>query len=266
MAETKIEWTHTPRDDGTYAPGYTFNSWIGCTEVSAACDFCYARTMAKRRGWAEWGNHPRHLTSESYWRQPLKWNREADASGERRKVFCASLADVFDNQVSVDWRADLWALIANTPYLDWLLLTKRPQNIGKMLPGSYVEQLVGHDLPWPWSNVWIGMTAENQQEYDRRWPQLAAVPATVRFVSYEPALGPLMISKNKVRPDWVIFGGESGPGRRPVDLEWGRDLRDECVLHGVAFYGKQWDKIRPLPDDLMLRQFPMRPYSISATP
>ena len=123
MAEnSKIEWTD-----------HTFNPWVGCTKVSPACDNCYAEAWAKRSGQVEWGNHPRRVTSDSYWRQPIKWNRIAARDGVRRKVFCASLADVFDNQVDPQWRIDLFALINATPWLDWLLLTKRPQNIAKMV-------------------------------------------------------------------------------------------------------------------------------------
>ena len=108
---SKIEWTT-----------HTFNPWVGCTKVSLACDHCYAETWAKRSGLVTWGpSRPRRRTSETYWSTPLKWNREAVATGTRPRVFCASLADVFDNEVPDDWRADLWALIRSTPELDWIL-------------------------------------------------------------------------------------------------------------------------------------------------
>jgi protein gp37 len=169
-------------------------------------------------------------------------------------VFCASLADVFDNQVPMQWRRELFELINHTPHLDWLLLTKRPQNIRKM-----VEEVFSGFFPWPWPNVWLGITAENQEEYDRRWPHLAAVPAHVRFISYEPALGPLspvLYGHSGKRPDWIICGGESGGHAREMNPEWARDLRDACHVAGVAFFFKQMTRKAPIPDDLMVRQFP----------
>jgi protein gp37 len=171
MAENSgIEWTH-----------HTFNPWIGCTKVSAACDHCYAETWDNRFGGGHWGpKAPRRRTSDSNWQQPFKWNKAAAANGVRYRVFCASLADVFDNQVPLEWRWALWAVIKATPHLDWLLLTKRPQNIKKMLP---------EDWGAGWHNVWLGTTVENQVEANRRVPHLLAAPATVRFLSCEPLLG-----------------------------------------------------------------------------
>jgi len=226
---THIEWTAAA--DGT--PGATFNPWTGCTKVSAACDHCYAESWAKRSGLVQWGNYPRRRTSEDYWRQPLKWNRQAERTGVRRKVFCASLADVFDNQAPAQWRSDLWALIELTPRLDWLLLTKRPQNIAKMLPSTW-------GTGWP--NVWLGTTGENPEEC-RRIDHLRRVPAVVRFLSCEPLLA-------EIRPDltgisWVICGGESGPNARPMHPDWARSLRDQCQAAGVPFFFKQWGEWAP---------------------
>ncbi|HEX7896012.1 MAG TPA: DUF5131 family protein [Terriglobales bacterium] len=194
-ANTKIEWAD-----------FTLNPWIGCTRVSAACDHCYAEALAHRYGWAEWGNHPRHRTSASTWKQPLKWNRDAAASGTRGRVFCASLADVFDNQAPEEWRDELWDLIEQCESLDWLLLTKRPQNILKMLPKRYIARRWtdrGSRLTWPWPNVWLGTTVENQAEADRRIPHLLSVPAKVHFLSCEPLLGSLNLTRwiGKVRDD-----------------------------------------------------------------
>lgn len=251
MAEnTKIEWTD-----------HTFNPWIGCTKVSAACDHCYAERWEARFGHS-WGPHVRRRTSATNWRKPLAWDRAAKAAGKRARVFCASLADVFDNDRSITsgWRGDLWHLIHRTPNLDWLLLTKRPQNIARFLrPEEY------GDLPsWGdgWPNVWIGTTVENQQEADRRVPHLLATPAYVRFLSCEPLLGPVNLEEIAIpRPDlrasviwdalrgWggapakldlVIVGGESGPGARPMHPDWARSLRDQCGAAGVVFHFKQW--------------------------
>lgn len=258
--ETKIEWTATLAPDGTLVPGATFNPWVGCQKVSPGCDNCYAEGWSKRSGMVKWGaGQERRRTSADYWRQPLKWNRHAEKSGVRRKVFCASLADVFDNQVDPMWRRDLWDLIMDTQWLDWLLLTKRPQNIVKMLPERWSWPERGH-----LSNVWLGTTVENQDEADRRIPHLLAVPAKVHFLSCEPLLGPIEFKKvpgfNRVNLSlygwWVIAGGESGHHRRPMDLSWMRSLRDQCGIARVPFFGKQDDKVRPLPDDLMIRQFP----------
>jgi protein gp37 len=129
---SKIEWTD-----------HTFNPWVGCTNVSPGCDHCYAEAWSKRSGLVKWGKNPRRRTSEAYWRAPMKWQAASRSfsiqNGRRQRVFCASLADVFENKADAEWRSDLFQLIAATPALDWLLLTKRPQNIEKMLPKSWPE-------------------------------------------------------------------------------------------------------------------------------
>lgn len=278
-ADTGIEWCDA-----------TFNPWSGCTKVSPACDHCYAEAQAKRapRTFGGWGPHAeRKRTSESYWRQPLLWNKRAAKEGTRPRVFCASMADVFDNAVPEDWRADLWTLIGRTPHLDWLLLTKRPQNIAKMLPitDSNAPGYRPWNMRWPWPNVWLGTTVENQAEADRRIPHLLAVPAAKRFLSCEPLLNavdlrylqpgdpPVEIdalhgTHGVLRPhggrnaklDWIIAGGESGPKARPSHPESFRSLRDQCQAAGVAFFMKQMGGTRkpfpPIPDDLMIREIP----------
>jgi protein gp37 len=250
MAEnSKIEWCD-----------HTFNPWVGCTKVSPACDHCYAEGWAKRTGQANLWAGERRRTTAANWQQPLKWNRQAEREGRRFRVFCASLADVFDNQVPAEWRVDLWKLIRDTPALDWLLLTKRPQNIAKMLPGP----AAGYDttisrLLWldGWPNVWLGTTVENQAEADRRIPHLLAVPAAVHFLSCEPLLGPVDLapwwkesppSSTYWHPNglhWIIAGGESGPGARPMSIQWVRALRDQCLAAGTAFHFKQWGEWAP---------------------
>lgn len=225
MAEfSKIEWTD-----------HTFNPWTGCTNVSPGCDHCYAEAWSKRSGHVKWGNNPRKRTTEQYWKGPPAWNARAEdferRNGRRQRVFCASLADVFDNQVAKAWRADLFAMIRATPDLDWLLLTKRPQNIRKMLPADWGDG---------YQNVWLGMTAEDQEHFDQRWRFLANVPATVRFISYEPAIGPLRLKGLSIKPDWLISGGESGPGARPMDPQWARDVHADCRRLGIAGFHKQW--------------------------
>lgn len=229
---TKIEWCD-----------YTFNPWIGCQKVSAGCDHCYAENMMDWRfGRVEWGPHgERQRTSAGYWKQPERWARAAN--GSRPRVFCASLADVFDNKVPNEWRENLFDVIDNTEELDWLLLTKRPENIAKMLP-----------TPWGdgWDNVWLGTTCEDQEAFDRRWKILSETPAHLRFISYEPAIGPLHLpaawmDPRDVTPDWIICG-ESG--------DHARDLRTQCQHYGIPFFMKQMIGKKPIPPDLMIREFP----------
>jgi protein gp37 len=232
---TKIEWAD-----------HSFNPWIGCQEVSPGCDNCYARPLANEFGWAEWGPHrKRKRTTPGYWKQPLHWANRCGWT--RGRVFCASLADVFDNAVPAPWRADLFDLIRNTTALDWLLLTKRPQNIAKMVPPDW-----GSGYP----NVWLGVSAENQHFFDQRWNVLRTVPAAVKFISAEPLLGPITLCNLSELPGWVICGGESGPDARPMDPQWSRDLRDESAARGVAFFMKQMSGRAPIPPDLLLRQYP----------
>lgn len=220
MAEnTKIEWaTHT------------FNPWVGCTRLSPACDHCYAESWARRTGQAGLWQGERRRTSEANWRQPRKWDRLARKGGERPRVFCASLADAFDNQIPPEWRTDLWHLIEATPYLDWMLLTKRPENIGKMLWPKW-----DGGLP---ANIWLGTTVEDYAR-TRRIGHLQKVSAAVRFLSCEPLLedlGRLDLTGIHL----VIAGGESGPRARPSNPKWFRSLRDQCEHEGVAFHFKQW--------------------------
>ena len=222
MAErTGIAWTDR-----------TFNPWIGCQQVSPGCFNCYAEKLTLRHKWTQWGpDGKRERTSENYWRQPIRWDRQAGAAGTRDRVFCASLADVLDNQAPEGAREDLWQLIRSTPNLDWQLLTKRPQNFGEFLPPDWEEG---------YPNVWLGVSAEDQKEYERRWPLLARTPAIIRFISYEPALGPLTLAGQEEQPDWLIWGGESGTPRRRLDPEWIRTITQECHQQGVAVFGKQW--------------------------
>lgn len=232
---SKIEWTD-----------HTFNPWIGCQKVSPGCDHCYAEAMMDHRyGRVTWGPHgERKRTSVANWRKPRQWAKAA--SDRRQRVFCASLADVFDNKAPEGARADLFDLIRSTPELDWLLLTKRPENIRKMLPADWGDG---------WANVWLGTTCEDQANYDRRWPVLAAVPAAVRFISYEPAIGALGYVWGK--PNWIICGGESGAGARLMEPAWARAVRDQCAASDIAFFMKQMTGKKPIPADLLVRQFPL---------
>ena len=256
-----IEWTD-----------HTFNPWYGCTKISPGCDNCYAEGWAKRSGLVAW-NAPPRAAGNSAWRQPRKWNDEAGKAGIRKRVFCASLGDVFDNQADPAWVACLWLLIWETPNLDWLLLTKRPQNIAAALPKAYPFMPAWGD---GWPHVFLGVTAENQTEAERRIPILLRTPAARRFVSCEPLLGGVSLRclpwtsdrgfvdgltgetqhretrardpdrfPDTERLDWVIAGGESGPGARPMHPAWVRNLRDQCQRAGTPFFFKQWGEWLP---------------------
>lgn len=236
---TKIEWADS-----------TFNPWTGCTKVSPACDHCYAESWAKRSGTVKWGNHPRRRTTEANWREPLKWQRQAAVfraeHGRRRRVFCASLADVFDNQVDPQWRTDLFKLVRATPDLVWLLLTKRPQNIVRMAEAA-------DGLP---PNAAIGTTIEDQRRADINGPHLHEAGATLKplflFYSIEPMLeliDPQLINAaGTARIGWIIAGGESGHHARPIQLQWARSLRDQCQMARVPFLFKQWGEYEPTSD------------------
>jgi protein gp37 len=272
MSDTTIEWTGTPMPDGTILPGYTFNPWIGCAKVSAGCKHCYAENdtfarVRRSRGLELWGaDAVRHVTSEENWRKPVRWNREAAAEKVRRRVFCASMADVFEDRPDLEWpRRWLFELIEETPWLDWLLLTKRPENMVQFAQEKWSKR-------WP-TNVWAGCTVENQEMADQRITHLLRVPARVRFLSVEPMLGPVDLARIPWMgiatdvlqgwdgPDagihWVIVGGESGPKARPMHPDWARSIRDQCVAARVPFFFKQWGAFADLtnePDGSDLRR------------
>ena len=252
-SQTGIAWTD-----------HTFNPWRGCTKVSAGCANCYAEALSKRSPavLGEWGPPgKRAIAAESYWGLPERWDRAAKRDGVRRRVFCASLSDVFeDRQELVAPRARLFDTIARTPHIDWLLLTKRPENVLRLWPGTVVEnppivEVCGH-MVFP--NVWLGVSVEDQKTADERIPLLLDTPAAVRFVSYEPALGPVDFRRwlggsidptlppaqiaeawGRVGLAWVIVGGESGPQARPCDVTWARSVRDQCKAAEMAFFMKQ---------------------------
>lgn len=233
MAETTIEWTHRHLPDGVVIPGYTFNIVWGCVKKSEACRDCYALAFAHRMGLDLWGpDKPRKTFGMSYWQRPLLWNRQAQHTGHRRSVFCSSMADTFEDHPTVEQeRAKLWPLIAQTPWLNWLLLTKRPENILHMAPWQQGF--------WP-DNVWVGTSMETQRRAEERIPALLEVPAVVRFLSCEPLLSPLDLRPWLPCLQWVIAGGESGPRARPMALAWVTDLREQCESSGVPFFFKQW--------------------------
>ena len=255
---SKIEWTH-----------FTFNPWWGCTKVSAGCKNCYAETVDARFKGHHWGDYAsRRMFGDKHWNRPLAWNRKAEKDGVRYRVFCASMADVFEihpveaeNAKLTEARWRLWKLIEATPHLDWLLLTKRPEN-HELVPANWLMEL---RRP---KNIWLGTTAENQEQADLRIPHLldARWPA-IRFVSYEPALEEVdfdaWLDPLNGGIDWVIAGAESGPGARPMDERWVRSVRDQCAEVGVPFFYKQrlegGRKVSlPLLDGVQHANFPFR--------
>ena len=268
MAETtKIAWCDA-----------TFNPWVGCTKVSPGCENCYAeRDFDHRRRFVEWGpGKPRRLTSDANWKKPLAWNKKAQKAGEPIKVFSGSLCDVFDEEVADEWRDRLIDTINETPFLRWLLLTKRPDSAKRYFDSRDAQ--FGHEGR---SNLWLGTTVCNQEEAGEKIPVLLETPAAGRFVSIEPMLGsidlrhcivdsngypvgdidslvgihsfppvadgPSECSCNKI--DWVICGGETGPRARPVHPDWVRSLRDQCLYAKKPFFFKQWGEWEQADDD-----------------
>lgn len=317
MADTSnIEWTDA-----------TFNPWIGCTKISPACDHCYAeRDFDHRRHQVKWGaGQPRKRTSKANWKLPLRWNkqpycqcpacgwrgekhkaiavfgllniaedwcpacRKAVVQPARRRVLCASLADVFDNEVPSEWRHDLFELIRITPHLDWLLLTKQPQNIVRMVREH--GAIAGNGTCFLPDNVRLGTTVEDQKRAEQNIPALlrtiGEIGARSIFLSVEPLLGPVDLTKVHHTAgygcspcsacgspvyidaltgesyckeacdgprfdaiDWVIVGGESGRLARPMHPDWVRSLRDQCAAAGVPFLFKQWGEHLPMGQHL----------------
>ena len=251
MQNSKIEWTTN-----------TFNIVWGCQRVSPGCQACYAETLAKRYGYDVWGpakTTERRTMSDNYWKQPHRWHNaalKAPYGSERPRVFCGSMCDVFeDHPTNEHERTRLWETIGACDALDWLLLTKRPENILAMAPPAWAA---GY---WP-DHVWIGTSVEDQQRANERIPHLLRVPARVRFLSCEPLLGALDLSHyliddwTRIGDDvhwhehpplhWLIVGGESGHGARPMHPDWARALRDQAQAAGVAFFFKQWGEWLPM--------------------
>ncbi|MFY9222012.1 MAG: phage Gp37/Gp68 family protein [Blastocatellia bacterium] len=218
-SNSKIEWTT-----------HTFNPWIGCTKVSDGCKNCYAENMASRFGYDVWGiGKQRRLLSDAHWQQPIKWDKKAKKEGLRYRVFCASMADVFEENAPDGQLERLWKVIKQTPNLDWQLLTKRPHRIAQNLP---------HDWKDGYDNVWLGTSLEDERVINRI-TSLTSVAAIVHFISIEPLLGPLP-NLPLENIDWVIVGGESGHSARVMEVAWVLDIQQQCLASNTAFFFKQW--------------------------
>lgn len=238
MKETKIEWAH-----------HTLNFWWGCEKVSPACKHCYAETLNKiyGRGRAVWGKGGLRWLRDNAFSEAMKLNRISKASGGAQRIFVNSMSDTFEDHPQLEeHRAKALGRMEFFQDANWLLLTKRPENITRMVPPAWLDR-------WP-AHIWVGTTVESQEFAELRVPELLKVPARVRFLSCEPLLGVLDVAK-WLRPDpcvdhydpvlsecvqWVISGGESGPGARSMDPDWARDLRDQCAEAGTAYFFKQW--------------------------
>ncbi len=230
-ANTKIEWA---RD--------TFNIVHGCAKISEGCKFCYAADHDARHLYTKvdhWGAHsPRMKLSASYWLEPYAWNKLAEKEGRKHTVFCSSMADVFEDHPDLpSEREKLWPMIEQTPNLFWLLLTKRPENVMKMVPDRWQRKFP--------DNIWMMATAENQARFEERFPVLKEIPASILGLSCEPLLSPINFGNAfaGIAPTrlWIIGGGESGSKLvRPTKYEWFTGLRDQCQERGIAFFFKQW--------------------------
>lgn len=232
MAEnTDISWAR-----------HSFNAWIGCTKVSPACKFCYAeRDWDHRFHRVQWGpKGPRSLTGPDSWKKPLRWNRQAALLGEMHSVFAFSLSDNMDDHPSIqqEWRDRFYnELVIPLTNLEWLMLTKRPENWFRFLP----------DWQRPLPNVRLGVSIEDQEWADIRRPHLksAKMNGWKTFVSYGPACGPVDWDAILPWTDWLVAEGESGPEARPSHPDWFRQARDACARHGRPFHFKQWGEWAP---------------------
>lgn len=259
MENSAIEWCD-----------HTFNPWIGCMKVSAGCKRCYAEVQDHRFGGDNWGpaaTTQRTKTSAKNWAKPLKWQRDAEKNGVVLRVFCASMADVFeDHPMLTDWRNELFELIEATPNLQWLILTKRPENIKRFIPARWEDNI--NFGKWP-ANVVMGTSVEDQNVIGRVY-DLMRCKAKTKFLSCEPMIGNINLSlipspqdgtfahALKITEDWypgdgwlsgidwVICGGESGPGARPMHPDWAYNLRDQVVDAHKLFFFKQWGEWAPI--------------------
>jgi protein gp37 len=249
--KTGIAWTEstwTPIRARSKATGKA--GWH-CVHVTDECSHCYSESINRDRG-TGLPFKPGHakdidlFLDEKLLTDPLRWKRG-------RMIFVCSMTDLFADFVHDVWIDRVFAVMALSPQHTFQCLTKRPERMREYCSDpetpfriaqamdQAMDALRGFNVlrTWPLPGVWLGVSAGNQDAYDQRWPILARTPAIVRFVSYEPALGPLRLSDGP-KPDWVICGAESGPGARPCDLEWVRSIRDQCAIVGVKFFFKQW--------------------------
>ena len=248
MAKHKIEWLNRP---GTI--GQTWSPVTGCTKISEGCKNCYAERMSKRLA-GRFGypaDEPFAPTAHTdKLNDPLRWRKP-------RTVFTVSMGDLFHTAFDTEGVIfPILNIIKRAQRHTFLILTKRPEQMKTVMDCWY---LLNHEV-YPWPNIWLGVTAENQQRANERIPVLLQCPAAVRFVSIEPMLGPVNLEEYWGEPgvglDWTIVGGETGPGARYMNPDWARDVRDQCEAAGVPFFFKKMGQGKPTPPDLMVRQYP----------
>lgn len=299
--KTSIEWTATVNPDGSVTPGSTWNPTVGCSVITSGCTNCYAMKMAGR---LEAMGSPIYKGHTIKTRSGFVWNGKVGASNwgqvikplswkQPRRIFVNSMSDLFHEDMPVGVIDQVFAVMALCPQHTFQILTKRhvimrdylldrgtPARVNaamnEIAPPAWCKRELDDYGGLPLPNVWLGVSVEDQNVANYRVPALLETPAAIRFLSCEPLLGPVDLTRigsggvefnslddgsdDGVRPeptiDWLIVGGESGPGRRPMDLAWMRSLRDQCVAANVSFFVKQIDKVQPIPDDLRVRQFP----------
>lgn len=272
---TKIEWTNE-----------TWNPLVGCTKVSAGCKNCYAERMARRlaaMAWSDIANDPFHMDGKTKYitvvddigwtgdigicdrdefEQPLHWRKP-------RMVFVCSMGDLFHENISDEEIRKVFQVMGKARHHTFQVLTKRPDRMFRFTNKYVVDR---HGKPDPFPNIWLGVTAENQEEADKRLPILIEIPAAVRFVSVEPMLGPVDVAscgwrntaQTDSRIDWVICGGESGLGARTMESEWAINLKEQCNEANVPFFFKQgssanWPSYKDFdsfPKELQAREYP----------
>jgi len=240
--ETKIGWTATKRQDGSWHPGSTLNWWIGCTKISPGCKFCYAERQNTYYKWTDkgsWGKGaPRKLTSERTHNSVFTWAKCAFDHKQFHRVFVSSLSDVFDDEVPDEWRNDLWNALDRAGeiaggYIEFLILTKRIENAQRMFPERWIKDPDGN------LHIRLGITTENQDTADARIPILLEMWPGKNFISAEPLLSYINFKDWITKLDWVIVGGESGPQAREMNWGWAKYAWLQCSIYGIPFYMKQ---------------------------
>jgi protein gp37 len=250
--DSKIEWTH-----------HTANLWHGCTKVHEGCDNCYAEALAKRWGHNVWGNDKPRKAIKSVWDDLEKYQKLAQKAGKIHRVFVGSMMDIFEKPMPmIDSKGNelpdnsdvlrqkfFNEVIPQSPNLLFLLLTKRPSNINKLIPEDWKVN--------PPKNVMFGTSPVNQQTADTLIEHLQRVNGR-KFLSVEPQLSEITLMRwlSEKKIDWVIQGGESGHHKRPFNTDWARKLKSECAATNTPYFFKQIDKVQEIPDDLLIRQFP----------
>lgn len=252
MKNSKIEWT-----------SHTVNLWWGCSKVTTGCKFCYAETLSNRFGDDIWGEHNGRKRIKSAFNDLDKYQRAAKSEGRKDRVFVGSMMDVFEEskpllnpiggiKTTDDLRQMLFQMISEGKYdnLIFLFLTKRPENIARYAPTHWM-------LKGSAKNVWYGTSISDQKTADEWTKRLQEYGGNNNlFISCEPQIGEIK-SIDLSGIDWLIQGGESGHGKRPFDIKWAYKMKEICAEQNIPYFFKQIDKVKPIPDDLLIRELPI---------